>query len=293
MRRSVRKIPLFLSKNEVDLFLRSIRRERIRLGFLLMSHAGLRVSEVCSLRVSDINLPRRYIKVRGKGNKERIVPLNQRLMSAIEEYLHAHADILLHESPLIGGARSSWHCACKRYASYALTRTDIHCHTLRHSFATNLYEEGVPIERIGQLLGHEKLDTTMIYAHISVEKKRDAVMVLDNPRFRLVRKITTLTKTVTELTVKPWHERAERTALVGRTHEEEELSKHVERGTSVILIGEKGCGKSALLRSIKIRADKLSSEQPGHPRDFTPGNVGSSGDPSCLCNRNVPVSVSS
>ena len=67
---------------------------------------------------------------------------------------------------------------------------DIHCHTLRHSFATALYEEGVQIERISQLLGHAKLDTTMIYAHISLEQKRDAVMVLDGSRFRFLRTLS-------------------------------------------------------------------------------------------------------
>ncbi|HNX57853.1 MAG TPA: tyrosine-type recombinase/integrase [Spirochaetota bacterium] len=261
MRGNVSRIPLFLSKNEVDLFLKSIRRDRIRLGFLLMSHAGLRVSEVCALKVSDINLPRRYIRVRGKGDKERIVPLNQNLLASMEKYLHAHADKLMNESCLLGGARSSWHCACKRYASLSLSRSDIHCHTLRHSFATNLYEEGVQIEKIGELLGHAKLDTTMIYAHISIEKKRSAVMVLDDPRFRLVRKITTFTRTVTELTVKPWHERAERTSLVGRSAEEREIAGFIEKGISLVLIGEKGCGKSALLHAIHATRKMIYIEE--------------------------------
>jgi hypothetical protein len=251
MQNSYRKIPIFLSKSEVDLFLKSIRKDRIRLGFLLMSYAGLRVSEVCNLKVSDVNIPHQYLKVLGKGNKERIVPLNGKVSQAIERYLHDYSAKLSPESNLVGGARTSWHCACKRYSVKSLSRRDVHCHTLRHSFATNLYEEGVQIEKIGQILGHSRLDTTMIYAHISVEKKRDAVMVLDNPRFRLVRKITTISRTVTELTVKPWHERAVKTALVGRSAEEKEILGYIEKGISLVLIGEKGCGKSALLRNIK------------------------------------------
>jgi hypothetical protein len=246
-----RKIPVFLSKNEVDTFLKSIRRDRIRLGFLLMSYAGLRVSEVCGMKVADVNLHRQCVKVLGKGNKERIVPLNGKVHTALEKYLHERAASLSDSSSLVGGARSSWHCACKRYAFSSLGRRDIHCHTLRHSFATNLYEEGVQIERIGQILGHTRLDTTMIYAHISVEKKREAVMVLDNPRFRLVKRISTFTKTVTELSVKPWHERAIGSSLVGRSNEEKEIGVFIEKGISLILIGEKGCGKSALLRNIK------------------------------------------
>jgi len=250
MQKTVKKLPQFLSKNEVDSFLKPIRRDRHKLAFTLMAYSGLRVSEVCRLKVDGVNLSRGFLKIRGKGGKERIVPLSSRVQSLIEEYLRNHGDSLLPESELIGGERSSWHSMCKKYAARNLSRTDIHCHTLRHSFATNLYEEGVQIERICQLLGHAKLDTTMIYAHISIEQKRDAVMVLDNSRFRLIRKITTISRTVTELTVKPWHDRSHETGLVGRNHEQKELSDYIARNVSVLILGSKGFGKSALLKTI-------------------------------------------
>jgi len=250
MQKAFKKLPQFLSKKEVDSFLKPIRRDRHRLAFTLMAYSGLRVSEVCRLKLCDLNLARGFIKIQGKGGKERIVPLTSRVQNLIEEYLRNKGKSLLPESELIGGQRSSWHSMCKKYAVRALSRKDIHCHTLRHSFATNLYEEGVQIERISQLLGHAKLDTTMIYAHISIEQKRNAVMVLDNSRFSLIRKITTITRTVTELTVKPWQDRAQSTGIVGRSSEQTQLSDYISRNISVLLLGAKGLGKSVMLQTI-------------------------------------------
>ena len=251
MKQTVRKLPQFLSRKEVETLIKSVRRDRHRVGFALMSYAGLRVSEVTSLKVSDINVSRGFLKVKGKGNKERIVPLNAKAQSIIEDYFRAHGAILEHESFLVGGSRSSWHRLCKSLSSRSLGRADIHCHTLRHSFATNLYEEGVQIERIGQLLGHSRLDTTMIYAHISVEQKREAVTVLDNPGYRFVRKITTIHRIITELTVTPWHEREkDGDPLIGRATDRKAVTDYLTRDISVLIYGEKGVGKSALLRSL-------------------------------------------
>ena len=269
MRQTERKLPHFLSQKEIDSFLKPIRKPRHRLGFILMAYAGLRVSEVCTLKVGDINLSRGFLKVKGKGNKERIVPLNAKAQSMVENYLRQCGAGLEQENCIVGGARSSWHDICKRYARHALGRSDIHCHTLRHSFATNLYEEGVQIERIGQLLGHSRLDTTMIYAHISVEQKREAVTVLDNPGYRLVRKITTIHRTITELTVTPWHEREkDGDPLIGRATDRKAVADYLARDISVLVYGEKGVGKSALLRSLYSASetsspDPFSSEEKG------------------------------
>ncbi len=241
---SGKKIPLFLSSKEVELFLKNVRRDRHLLGFCLMSHAGLRVSEMCHLRVGDINLARGFMKITGKGSKERIVPLTSKLQNHIEQYLTKHGHDLTPQSCLVGLNRRTWHDMVKKYAVKNLGRRDIHCHTLRHSFATILYEEGVQIERISQLLGHAKLDTTMIYAHISLEQKRDAVMVLDGSRFRFLKKVAVLRRRRPELTVRNY------SRLVGRDNEIGELNAYLKKGVSVILHGPKGCGKSAILRYI-------------------------------------------
>lgn len=241
---SGKKIPLFLSSKEVEIFLKNVKRDRHLLGFYLMSHAGLRVSEMCNLKVGDVNLARGFMKITGKGSKERIVPLSSTLQNKIEQYLTKYGHRLTPQSYLVGLNRRTWHDMVKKYAVRNLGRRDIHCHTLRHSFATNLYEEGVQIERISQLLGHSKLDTTMIYAHISLEQKRDAVMVLDGSRFRFIRRLASVNRRRPDLIVK------NNSDLIGRDKELKDISEYIKKGVSVILHGPKGCGKSAILRHI-------------------------------------------
>ncbi len=245
MPRSKKKLPLFLSSKEVENLLKHIRRERHRLGFSLMYLAGLRVSEMCGLTLGDVNLARGFIRVTGKGGRERIVPLTSKLQSLIESYLRGPGMHLSPGSLLVGGNRRTWHDMIKKYSRRNLGRSDVHCHTLRHSFATTLYEEGVQIERIAQLLGHARLDTTMIYAHISLAQKRDAVGVLDGSRFRFIRRVAFLRPRRPDLSV------SNAGRLVGRDGEVRELNGRVKSGVSVVLYGPRGCGKSALLRHVE------------------------------------------
>jgi len=243
MKPNVKKLPLFLTQKDVENLTRNIRKDKHKLGLLLMSYGGLRVSEMCSLKISDIHLQRGFMKILGKGGKERIVPLNATLQKMIESYLTKHGHRLNPESFLIGGERSSWHYVVKKYSAQNLGRTDVHCHTLRHSFATGLYEKDVPIERISQILGHSKLDTTMIYSHISLERKKDAVMVLDGPRGRLFALTRSLKK-------RPDIKVSSGGSLIGRDKELNLINHYIKQGTSVILSGIKGSGKSAILRHI-------------------------------------------
>jgi len=243
MKQNVKKLPLFLTQKDVENLTRNIRKDKHKLGLLLMSYGGLRVSEMCSLKISDIHLQRGFMKILGKGGKERIVPLNATLQKMIESYLTKHGHRLNPDSFLIGGDRSSWHYVVKKYSAQNLGRTDVHCHTLRHSFATGLYEKDVPIERISQILGHSKLDTTMIYSHISVEQKKDAVMLLDGPRGRLFA-FTRSFKKRTDIKVSSGG------CLIGRDKELNLINHYIKQGTSVILSGVKGSGKSAILRHI-------------------------------------------
>ncbi len=208
----------------------------------LMSYAGLRVSELTSLKVSDINLTKSFIKIIGKGNKERVIPLTPYLQTQIEKYLQKNSHKLEYHSPIVGGCRSAWHNVVKKAAQRILGRSDIHCHTLRHSYATALYEKGVTIEKIAELLGHNSIETTLIYSHISLESKREAVKVLDQPKNRfkgLFRK-----KKHEEVSV------ANVSDIVGREGEIKQINELVAKKKSFILSGVPGCGKSTLLRQI-------------------------------------------
>jgi hypothetical protein len=243
MKHNVKKLPLFLSQKEIDNLISGVRKERHKLGLYLMSYGGLRVSEMCNLKVADIHLQRGFMIITGKGNKQRVVPINATLQKMLESYLGKYSYKLKPESFLLGGARNSWHYVIKKYSEQNLGRRDVHCHTLRHSFATGLYEKDVPIERISQILGHSKLDTTLIYSRISIEQKKEAVMTLDGPKGRLFTFARSFKKR-TDITVK------NSSSLIGRDKELSLVNNYLQNKTSVILSGSKGSGKSAILRHI-------------------------------------------
>lgn len=243
MKHIPKRIPLFLSQKDIENLTRNIRKDRHKLGLYLMSYGGLRVSEMCCLKVSDIHLQRGFMVISGKGNKQRIVPINATLQKMLETYLGRYSHKLNPESFLIGGDRSSWHYVVKKYSEQNLGRRDVHCHTLRHSFATGLYEKEVPIERISQILGHSKLDTTLIYSRISIEQKKEAVMTLDGPKGRIFTFARSLRRR-TDITVR------NSGTLIGREKELEQITSLLQQKTSVILSGSKGSGKTAILRQI-------------------------------------------
>jgi len=256
MKYSVKKIPLYLSQKEIENLTRNVRKDRHKLGLYLMSYGGLRVSEMCNLKVSDIHLQRNFMIITGKGNKQRVVPINATLQKMLESYFGKYSNKLNPESFLLGGDRSSWHYVVKKYSEQNLGRRDVHCHTLRHSFATGLYEKEVPIERISQILGHSKIDTTLIYSRISVEQKKEAVMTLDGPKGRIFTFVRSF-KRKADITVKSSG------SLIGREKEFEQINNHIRNKISVILSGTKGSGKSAILRHIpeSIFIDEYKKKQ--------------------------------
>jgi len=237
------KLPSTLSQREIDLLIKNIRKDRHRLAVALMAYAGLRVSEMTNLKVSDIYLAREYIMIHGKGGKYRIVPLSNKLRQELEHYLNKYSKKLTPDSKLIGGNRSSWHIAVTKYAKKILGRDDVHCHTLRHSFATALYENEVPLERISQLLGHARLDTTMIYSRISLSQKKEAISSLDGPFPKLSR--------ILYFRKRPDLSVTSHNMLIGRDKELQQLQEYINKKVSCILLGPAGCGKSAILKALQ------------------------------------------
>ena len=145
-----------------------------RTWFYLFSEAGLRLSEVCDLRLGDVDLAARRLIVRqGKDNRDRSVPLSPTLLAALKAYLpvrgNAQSDHLLIYRGLMvkaGLIRGRLH----RYGQQA--QVEVSPHRLRHTLATRLLNEGMPITSLQHLLGHEKLETTLIYAHVHDETVR-------------------------------------------------------------------------------------------------------------------------
>ena len=136
---------------------------------------GLRVTELLHLRLELINLKQGYLRIVGKGNKERLVPLGQMACEWVEKYL-TEARAALYKTPTDylfltqhGGvmSRQNFWYAIKRYALQAGIQAELSPHTLRHAFATHLLNHGADLRVVQMLLGHSDLSTTQIYTHVA------------------------------------------------------------------------------------------------------------------------------
>ncbi len=174
-----KKLPEVLNKDEVTRLIEATDTNKSRLIISLLYSSGLRVSELVNLKTGDISLEQRSGWVRkGKGSKDRIFFLSEQLSQELKEYLagREHQFVFSKEKALttrniqkiIQGAR-------KR----AGINKKVTPHTMRHSFATHLLEQGTDIRLIQSLLGHSSLNTTQVYTHVSSEQLRKVANPLD------------------------------------------------------------------------------------------------------------------
>lgn len=189
--RTSRKLPDVLDVHEIDAMVEQLnlnKPEGIRNKAIIetMFSCGLRVSETTDLKISNISVNELYIKVTGKGNKERLVPISQTALNIIELY---KAEVRNHLEPKPGCndilflnrnggklSRVMIFYILKDLASAAGINKNISPHTLRHSFATSLVEAGADLRAVQQMLGHESITTTEIYTHLDREYLRDMVL---------------------------------------------------------------------------------------------------------------------
>lgn len=186
--RAGRPVPDVLTASDVDSLLDTAasgtspedRRDHVMIE--LMYAAGLRVSELVSLEISDVNLRSATVRTIGKGSKERIVPLHEAAVDAVESYLHGVRPLLAvraHTEAMFLGrrgrrlSRQAFWQRLKRVAVQAGINAHITPHTLRHSFATHLLQGGASLRHVQELLGHSSISTTQIYTHLTSEHVRD------------------------------------------------------------------------------------------------------------------------
>ena len=177
-----KKVPQVLDAEKVIFFVDNIGKadlkrpfpQRDRAIFELLYGCGLRVSELVGLSLDDVDLDERWLRVLGKGSKERMSPIGQNALVALKSYL-ANRHALSGEKAVFvnyKGTRISSravHHLAKFYGSMLLDDSSVHPHEFRHSFATHLLNAGADLRAIQELLGHASLSTTQIYTKVAIE----------------------------------------------------------------------------------------------------------------------------
>ncbi len=184
--KGISRLPKAISLEMVDMLLSAPDtkkplglRDKAMLEILYAT--GLRVSELVSLKVGDVNLDVGYLMAYGKGSKERIVPMGESAQMWVKEYIlnarsrlcKGHSETLFTNRSGRGLTRQGFWKVIKSYARKAKINISITPHTLRHSFATHLLERGADLRSLQMMLGHADISTTQIYTHVTTARLKE------------------------------------------------------------------------------------------------------------------------
>lgn len=182
-----KKLPVFVQEKEIITLLDNLQFENTFIGLRdkliieLFYGTGIRLSELISIKETDINLDANQLKVIGKGNKERIIPINRELKNTIQSYLllkkNQNLDNVSSYLVVTDTMKKTYQMfifrVVRKYLSHVTNNEKKSPHTLRHSFATHLLNKGADLNAIKELLGHTSLAATQVYTHNSIEKLKN------------------------------------------------------------------------------------------------------------------------
>jgi integrase/recombinase XerD len=187
-------LPKVLTEQDVDALLNCQDLEspveyRDRVMLELLYATGLRVTELVTLKLSNVSLTQNLVRITGKGNKERLVPMGENAADWLHTYvknerpalLKANTDVLFPSKRGTQMTRQTFWYRIKEYAIRANVKSDLSPHTLRHAFATHLLNHGADLRVVQMLLGHSDLSTTQIYTHVAKERLK-SVHAQHHPR---------------------------------------------------------------------------------------------------------------
>ncbi len=192
-----KKLPVFLTEEETDKLLNinlvTPYDYRNKAMLELLYATGLRISELCNLKLIDIDIENCFVRVFGKGKKERIVPVTDLALKYLKLYIGNYRNIILKSkvseylfisNSLNNITRQGFFKIIKKECKRAGITKNVSPHVLRHSFATHLLKHGADLRIIQELLGHEDISTTQIYAHLVNEKLKEDYQC--HPRNKIV-----------------------------------------------------------------------------------------------------------
>ena len=184
--KSSKKLPEVLSITDIENMINFYNHEtyldsRNRTVIDVLYSTGCRVSELCDINISDIDLDEKYLKLKGKGSKQRIVPIGSMLYKNLLQYLNVRDTFLQNRGePLFLSKsknkldRTAVFRIIKKTAKNISIQTDVHPHTLRHSAATHMLEGGCDLRTVQEFLGHSSVSTTQIYTKVTKEFLEEA-----------------------------------------------------------------------------------------------------------------------
>lgn len=191
--KSSKKLPEVLSITDIENMINFYNHEtyldsRNRTVIDVLYSTGCRVSELCDINISDIDLDEKYLKLKGKGSKQRIVPIGSMLYKNLMQYLNVRETFLQNRGePLFLSKsknkldRTAVFRIIKKTAKNISLQTDVHPHTLRHSAATHMLEGGCDLRTVQEFLGHSSVSTTQIYTKVTKEFLEEA-FIESHPR---------------------------------------------------------------------------------------------------------------
>lgn len=251
----------FLSKKEQNMLLSKIDNLKHKLLVFLMMDAGLRVSEACTLKLSNFNFKSKTLTVRSLKRREtskklfRTIPLSDRLYLILADYLYNNKQLTKDDYLFPSGDAHLSRDAANKFLSrinHKLNIKNLHPHALRHTFATNHIATGTPLENVKEMLGHERYDTTLIYTHIPVELLRSNIQAVAGAGtkrpwfFRVIQmfnpkepKIINIATTSNGLSI-------------GRTDVIAKVENLANRDINILIQGDIGIGKSHVLEHLSL-----------------------------------------
>lgn len=181
------RLPKVVSLKEVEEMLHNNLTPLEHVIMELLYSCGLRVSELVNLKLNDIDMSSKYIRCFGKGSKERIIPIGEKAKNVVKEYLPIR-DLLIKKFNLTTKnllIKDNGHFVTRQdiynfiHAQGKLIHKNISPHTLRHSFATHLLENGADLRVVQELLGHSDVSTTQLYTHISKKRLKEVYFAIN------------------------------------------------------------------------------------------------------------------
>ncbi len=181
------RLPKVVSVKEIDEMLHNNLTPLEHVMMELLYSCGLRVSELVNLKLNDIDLSSKYIRCFGKGSKERIIPIGEQAKAMLKEYFPTR-DLLVKKYNLTTKnllIKDNGHLVTRQdvynfiHAQGKLIHKNISPHTLRHSFATHLLENGADLRVVQELLGHSDVSTTQLYTHISKKRLKEVYFAIN------------------------------------------------------------------------------------------------------------------